>query len=269
MSFSVPSAARAFAACRSWLTTLDPVGLLAMAIGAIGMMVIVRTLSSALRLQRSTSRYLRSLQPVETLPGYPPVEVVADAAPQAFCAGLLQPRIYISTGALERLNRDELRSVLAHETHHTCVRDPFRLLVTRALGDGLFFVPAMRRMNRDYAMVSELAADEAAVRAGGGPQPLASAMLTFGEAGDPAVVGVSTERVDHLLGGSPPLLPLRLQVAGGLTIGVLMLAVLLVAHATATAHISLMLLLMQSCGPFMLAFPALLVVAAARAWVSR
>ena len=117
---------------------------------------------------------------------------------QAFCAGLLRPRIYVSTGALRALGSDELGAVLAHESHHARRRDPLRMLVARALGDALFFLPGMRRLSQRYGALAELAADEAAVKASG-TQPLASALLAF-ERSDAAAVGLAPERVDHLLG---------------------------------------------------------------------
>ena len=269
VSLSVPSAAQTLAACRSWLTSVHPLGLLVFALGAIGMTVILRTLITVVRMLRSTYAYLRSLQAVETLPGEPAVRVVADPTPLAFCAGLLRPRVYLSTGALERLNREELRAVLAHEAHHAASRDPLRLLVGRALGEGLFFLPAMRRMGHHYASAAELAADEAAVRASGGQQPLASAMLAFGETGDPAVVGVGAERIDHLLGARPPRLPRWLLIAAGLTIAALGVVVFEGARASAGAHINFMLLLMHSCGPLMFGVAGLMVASVLRGLVSR
>jgi len=269
VSLSVPSATQTLAACRAWLGSLHPIGLLVLALGALGITVIVRTFTTAVRMQRSTRAYLRSLQMVETLPGEPAVRVVADPTALAFCAGLLRPRVYISTGTLERLSREELRAVLAHEAHHAASRDPLRLLVARALGEGLFFLPAMRRMGHHCASAAELAADEAAVRAGGGQRPLASAMLAFGETGDPAVVGVCAERIDHLLGARPPGLPRWLLIAAGLTIAALGVAVFEGARASAGAHINFMLLLMHSCGPLMFGVAGLMVASVLRGLVRR
>jgi len=258
VSFGVPSVAQTLAACRSWLSSLHPLALLVFALGTTGLAVIVRALITAVRMQRSTRAYMRSLQTLESTCGDPPVQVVGDPTPLAFCAGLLWPRVYVSSGALERLSRQELRAVLAHEAHHAACRDPLRLLVARALGEGLFFLPAMRRMWRQYATAAELAADEAAVSAGGGRQPLAAAMLAFGESGHPGVVGVSPERIDHRLGARRPMLPVWLLFAAGATLVGLGILVFAGARAGAGAHISLMLWLMHSCGPLMLALPSLM-----------
>ncbi len=88
------------------------------------------------------------------------VLVVPAARPLAFCAGLLRPRVYVSTGALERLGEAELAAVVAHEAHHAARRDPLRILVARAIGDA-YSLGALPR--REQAL-AELAADAAVVR---------------------------------------------------------------------------------------------------------
>lgn len=68
--------------------------------------------------------------------------VISEDRPQAFCAGLLRPRVYVSTGALELLDDPAVAAVLAHERHHARRHDPLRLACGRVLAGGLFFVPA-------------------------------------------------------------------------------------------------------------------------------
>ena len=70
--------------------------------------------------------------------------------------------------------------------------------MVRVLRDALFFLPVLRDAERRYAALAEVAADEAAVRSAGA-EPLASALLYFGEQPGGAV-GIAAERVDHLLG---------------------------------------------------------------------
>lgn len=267
VSFSAPSVAQTLAACRSWLTMLHPVSLLVLGLGALGIVALARTLGAAVRIHRATRSYLRRLH-FPAAGDRSAVRVVDDPAPVAFCAGLARPAVYISTGALRQLGDDELRAVLAHEAHHAARRDPLRLLVARALEDGLFFLPALRRVGNRCVTAAELAADDAALRAGG-PQPLASAMLRFGETGNPAVVGISTERIDHLLGASSPKLPVWPLLAAGLTAAGLGVVVLELARMTAGAHISLLLVLMRNCGPLMLAAPILMGAGLIRGRLSR
>ena len=103
-----------------------------------------------------------------------PVAIVPGARPLAFCAGLLRPRVYVSSGALQRLSADALAAVVEHEAHHAARRDPLRILVARAIGEA-YSLTALPR--REQAL-AELAADAAAVRRRGAA-PLAAALLAF------------------------------------------------------------------------------------------
>jgi Zn-dependent protease with chaperone function len=182
---------------------------LLLAQAALGAAVLIAAVRIAWRQAHGHRRLVRELPVRGPLPGHPGVSVVEAGAPLAFCAGWLRPRVYVSTGTLERLTAAELRAVLAHEHHHRAVRDPLRLAVGRVLGQALFFLPALRPLHARYGDVAELGADRAAVSAGG-VAPLASAMLSF--AG-----GVAPERVDALLGHVPewrlPWLPLGFGLA--------------------------------------------------------
>jgi Zn-dependent protease with chaperone function len=127
--------------------------------------------------------------------------VIDDPRPQAFCAGLLRPRVYFSTCALELLDEPALVAVLAHERHHARRRDPLRLAYGRALARALFFLPAVRRLVRRQQALTEIGADEAAMlNAGVDRSALASAMLSFSEAAGSGSIGIDPERVDYLLG---------------------------------------------------------------------
>jgi bla regulator protein blaR1 len=166
--------------------------------------------------------------------------VIDEGRPQAFCAGLVRPRVYVSSGALELLDGPGLAAVLAHEREHARRHDPLRLACVRVLLAGLFFIPALRRLASRQQALSELSADEAAVLGdSGGRAALASAMLSFSEARDEDAAGVDPERIDHLLGegvqwGLP--LALCLGAAAGLT---LLIAVALLAGQVAAGSATL------------------------------
>ena len=176
------------------------------------------------------------------------VWIVADPAPQAFCAGWLRPRVYVSEGALQQLAGDELRAVIAHEDHHARRRDPLRLLVIAILGEALFFMPVMRRLRERYAQLAELAADEAATRAAG-TQPIAAALLRFGETAVPGVVvGIAPERVDALLGQPARWeLSLSLLSAGVVSVAAISATALATASAMPADAISSSQLAAQAC----------------------
>jgi Zn-dependent protease with chaperone function len=162
----------------------------------IGVSAIAVALRAGLRQRRAYRRFLEGLEVVGQLSD-PSVVVIADPRPQAFCAGYLRPRVYISQAALNLLGDAELQAVLAHEHHHRQVRDPLRLACGRILSQALFFLPALRALFGRYSDLAELNADGAAARAGtGGRAALASALLAFDASG----AGISPERVDSLLG---------------------------------------------------------------------
>jgi BlaR1 peptidase M56 len=266
IDFTVPSLAELAAACRRYgLPDLRPASVLVLVVGSVGLTSValgVRAVVRQLRAGRHCERGLRLLGPV---PGVAAARVIDDDVPQAFCIGLLRPRIYVSCGALELLRDEERAAVLAHEAHHARRRDPLRLLVARALAEGLFFLPAVRRLPDRYAALAELAADEAAAAGRGGRRALASALLAFDAHPSPAAVGIAPERVEQLLGQRPRWeLPTLLLLGAVATIAALTAVSVRLADATEHAAVGLPALAAQACmlamalGPVLVGATALL-----------
>jgi len=185
--------------------------------------------------------------------------VISDDRPKAFCAGLLRPRVYCSTGAMELLDPPALAAVLAHERHHARRHDPLRLACGRVLAAALFFIPAQRRLVERQHALAEIGADEAAVvTAGGDRSALASAMLSFSQANSEGAPGIDPERVDYLLGERiqwrfPVVLCLGTAAALSLLIAVAVLA----AHAAVgTATLAPPFLSAQPCVAVLAMIPA-------------
>lgn len=198
-------------------------------------------LAPADRVQRLFDR----LEVVGQLEGHPSVKVIADPRPQAFCAGYLRPTVYISRRALELLTEAELNAVLAHECHHRQVRDPLRFACGRILAQALFFVPVLRSLSERYADLAELNADRAAIRASAGrPAPLASALLVFDAGAPPGVSGISSQRVDVLLGNPvrwrPPWWLMSASFGSLLTLALLIWRTSEFASAQATFNLPLL-----------------------------
>lgn len=200
MSFDAPSAVRLAEACMSFaLPHASFASFTSLALGSLAVAVLILGARSAARQMLVSRRLLLGLRVHH---GGPHGALAFECSePQAFSAGLLRPRIYLSTGAIAALTSSELGAVLAHETHHVRARDPLRLFVVRVVSDALFFLPAARKIADGHGALAELAADGTALR-NGGPQPLASALLAFEAAGPPGV-SIAPERVDHLLGERP------------------------------------------------------------------
>ena len=261
--FTPPSLAALASACRRFFVPDPSAGaLLALSLtllGAVVLMLAGRSLARQLRAQR---RFLAGLSAVggAEIAGAP-VTLIEDGRPHAFCAGYVRPRIYLSSGALERLSRPELGAVVAHERHHMRRRDPLRILLSRVLGEAIFFMPVLRRLAERYRGLSELAADEEAVSQAG-PGALASALLVFGQRGEPGVVvGIARERVDRLLGQAPRWeLPISLLAAS--LVAIALLAAVAVGAEPSMSHASLNvpMFLAQAC---MVTMAALAILAAA------
>ncbi len=176
---------------------LDAIVVLALALS--GLAVIAMVLSGAAREWMRAGRLARELSrrasrgPHGTL-------LLEDEQPRAFCAGLLRPRVYLTTGAVGELDGDALRAVVAHERQHARRGDPLRFAIEHVLAGSLFFVPGVRDLVRRHQGLAELSADESAVNAAPeGRGALARAILSFSDQGD-AGSGVDPLRVDYLLG---------------------------------------------------------------------
>lgn len=258
--FDRPSLDAVGDACRQMgLTDLRLPSVLVLLLGSLSVAVIALATHSAISQQRSRRRVLSGLSVIGRagVGGYETL-IVDDRRPQAFCTGLLRPRIYVSRGTLDLLDDAELRAVVAHEGHHARRRDPPRIVIARALGDALFFLPVLRHLADRYTALAELAADDAAVRHSGRPQPLAAALLAFDGAPDTAVVGIAPERVDHLLGHRARWqLPVALLAGGAVTVAGLLVVVLRTADATGHASLGMPQLLAQACMIAMAMFPVL------------
>ena len=255
-TWDVPSAASVLEACTAILPGLGVSGIVTLMLAGLSVVVTFLTLRSAMRRVRASRRFLRHLHVLERREdGAGTTVVFDDPAAMAFCAGLLRPRVYLSTGTLEVLDEAELAAVLAHERHHAAQRDPLRLFVAGVISDGLFFAPALRRLAHRYGDLAELAADRAAVRAQAGDAgPLASALLAFEEA-DPAVVGIAPERVDHLLGDRARWgLPIAL-IVWALAVLAAVGALALRVQASGDAPVSVPLMIAESCMLIMAVLP--------------
>lgn len=178
--------------------------LVVVALALLGGIVAAIALCAIGRELRAASRLARRLAQLDPAPR-DGVFVIDDQRPEAFCAGLMRPRVYVTTGALARLDASALNAVLVHEREHARRRDPLRLATSRVIARSFFFLPAIRELGRGQTMLAEVSADERAVSAAAGDRSaVARAMLSFSDAPDAGgSAGVDPARVDHLLGDAP------------------------------------------------------------------
>lgn len=114
------------------------------------------------------------------------LHVLAHPLPAAWCLpSMRQPRIVISQGLLAALSTEQTAAVVAHErehlrSRHDLVLEAFTVL-NRAFPSWVASAPALR----EAALLIEILADRAAVRAQG-PRALAAALVAVSAAGGPA-----------------------------------------------------------------------------------
>ena len=181
---------------------LDAVVILVLA--GVGLVAVAMTILGSVRELVADRSFQRGLAASAPRPLNDAL-VIDDERPNAFCAGLFHPRVYVSSGAVALLDESALDAVLAHEAHHARCHDPLRLAAGRVLARALFFVPGLRELVRRQQALAELGADESAINAAAEHRSaLARAMLTFADSSGPAApVGIDPGRVDHLLGEAP------------------------------------------------------------------
>lgn len=133
------------------------------------------------------------------------IDVVTYTAPEAFCYGLVRPRICLTSGLLAVLSPEEIEAVLRHERHHLRQGDPLRTVFWTVLS-GTFWWLEDRAEHAH--LLRELAADRAVI-VEQGRTSLASALLKLlttprkGSlpASDMAISGLSVTdaRIDQLV----------------------------------------------------------------------
>jgi beta-lactamase regulating signal transducer with metallopeptidase domain len=260
LSFGAPSAGRLLQACREVVFSGQTmISAAVLALTGIGLAVLGLAVRSTWRRHRAQRLALATL-PVQYETAYrgTPLTVFAHDAPEAFCAGLLRPRVYLSSAAVKTVEPGELEAVIDHETHHCRRRDPLRILIVGVLSDCLFFLPVMHHLRRRFCTLAEVAADEAAITVGADRRSLASALLVFAER-PTGVVGIAAERVDHLLGESPRWqLPRSLLTGAAVTLAGLAAITLTLAHTAAPGALSLAALAGQACMIAMAVLPLML-----------
>lgn len=100
----------------------------------------------------------------------------------AFCNGIINPKIYISTELISELNKKELEAVLRHEQYHLENYDTFIMAFASFVRYLFFFFPLIIDIIKRYRIEREIQADNFAVKKIGDAYPLISALkkiLTF------------------------------------------------------------------------------------------
>lgn len=245
-------------ACLVLLTGLAVIPLPALAL-------VVLAAASGLAFLRSLVGYVRARRLLRALPverlargelaevarevGLRDLLVVPASRPDAFCFGLLRPRVVVTTAFLGRLRPEEQAAALWHEAHHARLREPLRSFSARLAADTFFWLPAFREVLERYLLVKELEADHVGASRTSA-RALAGALFHVAEGATPAgAVGLAefaAARVDRLFDPAAKLPPLfrapRLLASSIVIAGLLLLVALAGQVAVAEpAHLWAML----------------------------
>jgi beta-lactamase regulating signal transducer with metallopeptidase domain len=103
--------------------------------------------------------------------------VISCSAPIAVTMGFLHPRIILSTGLLNLLDKNEVEAVIYHELYHKKHRDPLKIFLLSLFASIMWYIPILKWFHQKYKIVREILADHYAINKQGTSVDLGSALL--------------------------------------------------------------------------------------------
>lgn len=98
------------------------------------------------------------------------------SSPVAFCMGILNPRIYLSSCLVKMMTPKELETIIIHEKQHLNRNDNLILLLLQAIKNMFFFLPIMGDFVNYFHIRKEILADRGVIRELGNNHDLISAL---------------------------------------------------------------------------------------------
>jgi len=95
----------------------------------------------------------------------------------AFSTGLIEGKIYVSEALASSLSEEELETVILHEAGHVKYRHPLKKLFLWSILRPLIFIPRRNELFERFRLMTELAADQYAVKMGADPLVLAESIV--------------------------------------------------------------------------------------------
>lgn len=90
------------------------------------------------------------------------VIIYKNSEPEAYCIGLLKPKIYISSKLIKIMDENELESILVHEMYHMQNRNNLILFIFKYFSYILFPFPFIKDLHKQYELQAEIEADKMA-----------------------------------------------------------------------------------------------------------
>jgi Zn-dependent protease with chaperone function len=153
----------------------EPIGEIPLALGICGLLLGIFGLVNAglavTRARRTISTWTNQAQVVDICSPVPVLRISRSVPPMT-AAGIVRPRVLLSTSAEFLLNGNELQTALNHELAHVRRRDNLKKLLLRFVA-----FPGMKGLETAWLEATEMAADDAAVSNAGDALDLAAALI--------------------------------------------------------------------------------------------
>lgn len=105
--------------------------------------------------------------------------LISDPKPFAFCLGIIQPKIYVSTGLFQIVTEKELEAILYHEQYHIKNHDALTMILGQVNKTLFPFLPILSDLLQKYQIEREVHADEEAIIKSGNKLHLISVLKKF------------------------------------------------------------------------------------------
>lgn len=159
----------------------EPVGSIPLVLSLCGIALGIYGVGNAVKGAREAARrvaaWASDAQPVQSGPSVPVLRILR-VAPPMMAAGILRPRVLLSSAAESVLTACELRTALSHEMEHVCRWDNLRKLLLR-----LVTFPGLGGLEAAWLEATEMAADDAAVTNQAEALDLAAALIKLARLG--------------------------------------------------------------------------------------
>ncbi|QAY74159.1 M56 family peptidase [Agromyces protaetiae] len=147
--------------------------------------------ATALRAERERRRQHQLIRILsDPMPGDPGTRLLAHSVPLAYCVPGLRGATVLTDGLLDVLSPDEVRAVIAHEHAHLGQFHHLVLLVFRSWHTALPWFPIANRAERAVSLLTEMLADDQALRDVGRDE-IVRALSLMGSAAEPALTAES------------------------------------------------------------------------------
>ena len=159
----------------------EPIGEVPLALGlcgaALGIVGVLNAVLAFRKASRTISAWTREAYPIETTAPVPVLRI-SRTLPAMTAAGIIHPKVLLSTAAEFVLTPNELHTALNHELEHVRRYDNLKKLLLR-----LVAFPGMAGLETAWLEATEMAADDAAVSSAGEALDLAAALIKLSRLG--------------------------------------------------------------------------------------